>query len=166
MATVENETKKSGLYDKLIFSEYVEFLCRILHHKFVTDTDSNLLKSDKDLNEKMEISATLGSGLNSARMRGLEAKSEDQKKAVLEKHLVAFKEYCCRTLDPFFEGHGLELVDPDEDPILADSEVSEYEDDLEEGYNSQAEDNPKAISVMSSGNSSESEGFFGSELMK
>ena len=29
-----DETKKSGQYDKIVFLEFVEFLCRILYTKF------------------------------------------------------------------------------------------------------------------------------------
>lgn len=58
-------------------------------------------------------------------------------------------------LDTFFEQHGLEFMDPDEDVVLSDSQESEFVYDLPSGYNSQDEDNPEAISVLSSGNSSE-----------
>ena len=46
-------------------------------------------------------------------------------------------------------------MDPDEDVVLSDSQESEFIYDLPSGYNSQDEDNPEAISVLSSGNSSE-----------
>ena len=58
-------------------------------------------------------------------------------------------------LDTFFEQHGLEFMDPDEDVVLSDSQESEFVYDLPSGYNSQDEDNPEVISVISSGNSSE-----------
>ena len=58
-------------------------------------------------------------------------------------------------LDIFFEQHGLEFMDPDEDVVLSDSQESDFVYDLPSGYNSQDEDNPEAISVLSSGNSSE-----------
>ena len=80
-------------------------------------------------------------------------------KAAHEKHIWAFKEYCISKLDTFFEQHGLEFADPDEDVALSDSQESEFVYDLPEGYDSGDEGNPEFISVISSGNSSE-----GSEL--
>ena len=40
--TRENESKKN-VYNKLIFVEFIEFLCRILYTRFSIDLDSNLL---------------------------------------------------------------------------------------------------------------------------
>ena len=54
------------MYDKIIFIEFIEYLCRILYTKFAADLDSNLLNADKttsqskDKGELYEISASHG----------------------------------------------------------------------------------------------------------
>ena len=39
--TVVNESKNYTAYDRLIFVEFIEFLCRILYFKFSSDYESN-----------------------------------------------------------------------------------------------------------------------------
>jgi len=75
---------------------------------------------------------------------------EEEKAELHNKLLYAYKEFICKTLDPLFDSYALEFVDPDEDVILAESEESEYEYDLPEGYDSQNSDNPEFIPVMRS----------------
>ena len=43
-STVDNETKKAGLYERIIFIEFIEYICRILYMSFKSDQESNLLK--------------------------------------------------------------------------------------------------------------------------
>ena len=61
--TVVNESKNYTAYDRLIFVEFVEYLCRILYNKFSSDYESNQLKDfktgagqAKDLSEAIENS--------------------------------------------------------------------------------------------------------------
>ena len=89
----------------------------------------------------------------------LKPKDEASKKAEHEKHLLAFKEFCCQKLDLFFYATnlGLTFIDPDADVIeLSDSAESAYEYDLPSGYDSKDENNPDFISLISSGYSSDS----------
>ena len=109
--------------------------------------------------KQVEISSAANTGQTSMastqrQTKAAQPKSEEQRKQAHEKHLLAFKEFCCRTLDPYFESQGFEFVDPDEDVVLSDSQESEFVYDLPDGYNSQDENNPDYISMMSSGNSS------------
>ena len=81
---------------------------------------------------------------------------EEEKQQMHNKLLYAFKEFICKTLDPFFDSQGLEFIDPDEDVILSSSDESDFEYNLPSGYNSQDSDNPEYIPVMGSGSESSS----------
>ena len=61
--TIVNEEKNHASYDRLVFVEFVEYLCRILYTKFSADFESNQLKDHKtgagqakDLSEAIENS--------------------------------------------------------------------------------------------------------------
>ena len=169
--TIENETKKAGQYSKIIFVEFIEFLCRILYTKFKSDLESNLLPRGEGevaaslIEQKLHDpsgsgpSSTMNSNLNSQRVGkpAILPANEEQRKQAHERHLYAFKEFCCRMLEPYFESRGLEFIDPDEDAVLSDSQESDFVYDLPSGYNSQDENNPEYITVLTSGNTSEAE---------
>lgn len=45
-STVDNETKKAGMYERIIFIEFIEYLCRILYTTFKSEQESNLMIKD------------------------------------------------------------------------------------------------------------------------
>ena len=107
--TVDEESKKLTVYDRLIFVEFIEFLCRILYSKFSADLDANLLKDQNlngqalDLTEALEVpSSHLNSQATTSRKIS-KPQDEEQKKAAHDKHIWAYKEFCCSHLDTFFE---------------------------------------------------------------
>ena len=73
------------------------------------------------------------------------------------KYLYAYKGFICKTLDPFFDSHALEFIDPDEDVLLLSESASDFEYDLPDGYDSHNEANPDCIPVVSSGSDYSSE---------
>ena len=81
----------------------------------------------------------------------------EEKKEHHSKLLYAYKEFVCQTLDPFFDSHQLEFVDPDEDIALPESEESDWEYNGDEGYDSNDEDNPEFLEVISSGDGDSSD---------
>ena len=183
-STIENETKRIGQYSKITFIEFIEFLCRILYAKFTMDLESNLLgasyksfKADSARGDMTErpmadmarmtsgLMSSVGSGLGSAQSthrRRIE-QDEEEKKEQHNRHLYAYKEFICKTMDPFFDTHMLEFIDPDEDVILSDSVESEFEYDLPSGYDSQNSDNPEFIPVLTSGSENLSDDDWGIE---
>lgn len=154
--TVTEETKKTGQYSKIIFIEFVEFLCRILYIKFKISLESNLLDSSitHAANDKTHIKpdslslpashlySANSSQMNTERKGVLQPKDEEQRREAHQKHLYTFKEYCCSILIPFFDTQGLDFIDPDVDPILSESNESDFVYDLPSGYNSGDSNNP------------------------
>ena len=56
--------------------------------------------------------------------------------------MQAYKEFMCRTLEPFFESKDVDFIDPDEEPELGDSsELSEFHYDLPEGFDEEKDRN-------------------------
>ena len=139
----------------------MEFVCRLLHTKYLLEAPRKeagaatlgIASLEKESKVTTAMHSSRNSGANSR--RGAQVSQSDQeKKLAHEKHLHAFKEFCCTKLDPFFELNGVAFVDPDEDVVLSDSAESEFEYDLPSGYDSNDENNSEFISVMSSGNES------------
>ena len=154
--TVEKESLKAGQYEKIIFVEFIEYACRLLYTKFKTISDANLIEhqGEKPEAEQLAVAAKQKSSTNNSARQRAAPKDDQHKKEAHEKHIYAFKEWCCTILDPYFEQYGLEFIDPDEDVALSDSQESTFVYDLPEGYDSGDPNNPSEISFMSSGNSS------------
>ena len=83
--------------------------------------------------------------------------NELEEKAKFERRIGMFKEFCCQKLDPFFDHHGLEFCDPDEDVEISDGAESEFDYEYPSGYDSKDPNNPEYIQVLSSGNESDGE---------
>lgn len=183
-STIENETKRIGQYSKITFIEFIEFLCRILYAKFSMDLDANMLGSgyrslskESARGEAEVMNRMASGGINSAMMSSVASglgsaqsttrrrieQDEEELKERHNRHLYAYKEFICNTMDPFFDSHMLEFIDPDEDVILSDSVESEFEYDLPSGYDSQNSDNPEFIPVLTSGSENFSDDDWGIE---